>query len=81
MVKEPESFGHPKAIKDLKVLRAYIQKDSEQDAAAVVEPIVTGFELLRVQPHIGRPSRVIAARELVLTGTPCFVPSSPSPPG
>lgn len=63
-----------RAIRHLDHLRAYIAKDSEQNAAAVARRILDAVVLLESQPEIGRPGRVPGTRELVVPDTPYLIP-------
>jgi toxin ParE1/3/4 len=63
------------AINDLQSLRAYIEKDQPGAAKKLAEKIVaTVEEDLVLQPGMGRPGRKAGTRELVVTGTPYFIP-------
>jgi toxin ParE1/3/4 len=64
----------PRAVRHLVDLRAYIEKDSEQNAAAVAKRILEAVELLETQPEMGRPGRVLGTRELVIPDTPYIIP-------
>jgi len=55
-------------------LRAYIQKDSEQNAAVVAQRILQAVELLQTQPEMGRAGRVLGTRELIIPDTPYLIP-------
>ncbi len=63
------------AVSDLRALHAYIAKDNERAADAMVARIVDRAEqqLLRM-PESGRPGRIAKTRELVLSGTPYVLP-------
>ena len=63
-----------RAIRHLIALRQYIEKDSEQNAALVAKRILSDVELLRTQPEMGRPGRVLGTRELVVPDTPYLMP-------
>ena len=63
-----------RAIRNLVSLRAYIAKESDQNAAIVAGRILNAIELLQVQPDIGRPGRVLGTRELVVPKTPYIIP-------
>ncbi|MGD0772408.1 MAG: type II toxin-antitoxin system RelE/ParE family toxin [Candidatus Solibacter sp.] len=63
-----------RAIRHLVALRAYIARDSEQNAALVVTRILKAVDLLQTQPEMGRPGRVFGMRELVVPGTPYIIP-------
>lgn len=56
------------------LLRAYIRKDSEQNASVVAERILDAVDLLQTHPEIGRPGRVLGTRELVVSNTPYIIP-------
>jgi toxin ParE1/3/4 len=63
-----------RAIRHLVALRAYIEKESEQNAALVANRILKAVDLLQTQPEMGRPGRVFGTRELVVPGTPYIIP-------
>ena len=63
-----------RAIRNLLALRAYIERDSEQNAALVANRIVKAVDLLQTQPEIGRPGRMFGTRELVVPNTPYIIP-------
>jgi toxin ParE1/3/4 len=63
-----------RAIRHLAALRAYIEKDSEPNAALVAERILDAVDLLRTQPEMGCPGRVLGTRELVVPDTPYIIP-------
>src|ERR1017187_10272189 len=63
-----------RAIRNLAVIRAYIAKDSEGNAALVATRILKAVELLQSHPGIGRPGRVLGTRELVVPDTPYIIP-------
>jgi toxin ParE1/3/4 len=63
-----------RAICHLVALRAYIAKDSEQNAALLAQRILHSVELLQTQPDMGRPGRVLGTRELVIPDTPYIIP-------
>jgi toxin ParE1/3/4 len=65
----------PEAIQDLIALRAYIAADDPAAARRVVLRIVHDIErLLPDHPHMGRPGRVPATRELLIPQTPYIIP-------
>ena len=63
-----------RAIRHLASIREFIAKDSEQNAALVAKRILNGVELLKTQPEMGHPGRLLGTRELVIPGTPYIVP-------
>ncbi len=63
-----------RAIRHLVHLREFIEKDSEQNAALVAGRILKAVELLETHPEIGRPSRLVGARELVVPDAPFIIP-------
>jgi len=63
-----------RAIRHLVALREYIEKDSEQNAALVAKRLLAAVELLRTQPEMGRPGRMLGTRELVVPNTPYIIP-------
>ncbi len=64
----------PRAVEDLKQLRAYIAQHDPAAAAGIAKAIVGGVESLRRFPAMGRPGRVPHTRELVVSGTPFIIP-------
>jgi toxin ParE1/3/4 len=63
------------ALADLADLRAYISNDDPAAADAMVRRIVDLVERqLPQMPESGRPGRVQKTRELVVSGSPYFVP-------
>ena len=63
-----------RALTHLTALRARIARDSEESAAAVAKRILNVVDLLETQPNLGRPGRLPAIRELLVTGTPYLIP-------
>ena len=63
-----------RAIRHLGAIRAYIEKESEQNTALVANRILGAVDLLQSQPEMGRPGRVLGTRELVVPGTPYIIP-------
>ena len=63
-----------RAIRHLVCLRAYIEKDSEQNVALVAKRILKAVDLLQSHPELGRPGRVVGTRELVVPETPFIIP-------
>ena len=63
-----------RAIRHLGAIRAYIDRESDQNAALVAKRILKAVELLQTQPAMGRPGRVLGTRELVVPGTPYIIP-------
>ncbi|MSP62383.1 MAG: type II toxin-antitoxin system RelE/ParE family toxin [Myxococcales bacterium] len=61
------------ALDDLESLRAFIARDDEVAAAAVVSRILDGVELLPGQSAMGRPGRVPRTRELIVPDAPSIV--------
>jgi len=64
----------PRAIRHLTALRKYIEKDSEQNAALVAQPILRPVALPQAHTESGRAGRLIGTRELVVTDTPYIIP-------
>jgi len=64
----------PRAIRHLTALRGYIARDSEQNSAAVAERLLRAIDVLKTQPGIGRPGRVVGTRELVIADIGLIVP-------
>lgn len=63
-----------RAIRHLILLREYIEKDSEKNAALVAKRILHAVDLLQTQPEMGRLGRVLGTRELVVPDTPYVIP-------
>lgn len=59
-----------RAIANLAALRTFIERESDQRAALVVERIMESIELLGNQPTIGRAGKLEGTRELVVPRTP-----------
>ena len=62
------------ALKNLDELAQYIAQENPQAAGQVVDAIETQVNLLAMQPALGRPGRVLGARELVISNTHYLVP-------
>ena len=63
-----------RALAHLTALRDYIAQDSPGSAASVAGRIPERVDLLSRHPEIGRAGRITGTRELVVSGTPYFVP-------
>ncbi len=65
----------PRAVADLREVRAYIAQDAPAAAKRTTEKVIEAVEAtIPGNPHIGRPGRISGTRELVLGGTPYVVP-------
>ena len=64
----------PDSVNDLRALRDYIEEFNPAAAAEVAARIIEAVELLVDFPGIGRVGRKPNTRELVVPGTPYFVP-------
>lgn len=62
-----------RAVRHFEALREYIAQDNPA-ARRVGQRIIESVELLRDQPHMGRPGRVVGTRELVIPDTPYIIP-------
>jgi toxin ParE1/3/4 len=63
------------ALSDLSAVHAYIARDNERAANAMVARIVDRAERqLSRLPESGRPGRIAKTRELVVAGTPYILP-------
>jgi len=60
------------ALKNLDELAEYIAQDNPVAAAKMVTEIMQQIEVLKTQPALGRPGRVVGTRELVISNT-CFL--------
>jgi toxin ParE1/3/4 len=65
---------HRQAIDDLVALQAYIAKDDPRAARRIARRIRSAIERLATLPRPGPPGRVQGTRELIVAGTPYFVP-------
>ena len=63
-----------RAIRNLVAIRAYIARDSEQNAALVATRILRAVDFLHIHLAIGRPGRLLGTRELVVPDTPYIIP-------
>ena len=63
-----------RALRELDQIFAFVAKDSETAAAALVDLVQKRSTALVSHPEIGRPGRSDGTRELVLTGTPYILP-------
>jgi toxin ParE1/3/4 len=63
-----------RAIRHLVHLREFIEKDAQQNAALVAARILKAVDLLQSHPEMGRPGRVLGARELVVPDTHYIIP-------
>jgi len=64
----------PEARQDLREIYLYLAADNPDAARVLQKRIKQGVELLRDNPHIGRPGRVSGTREFVISGTSYIVP-------
>ena len=62
------------ASKQLEQIEQYISKDNPAAAIDTVLTIIKAVSLLKDQPAMGRPGRVVNTKELIITGTPYLVP-------
>ena len=58
------------ALNDLEEIRRYIAHQNPTAGARIRATIRNAVEQLADHPHLGRPGRVEATRELVIAGTP-----------
>lgn len=64
----------PRALTQLQQMEAYIAEDNPIAAVRMTERIYDSAERLLPFPASGRPGRLPHTRELVVTGTPYFLP-------
>jgi toxin ParE1/3/4 len=64
----------PEARQDLREIYLYLAAENPAAARALQQRIKQAVALLRENPQIGRPGRVPATRELVVSGTFAIVP-------
>ncbi len=63
-----------KALDNLGAAVEYIAADNPTAAKKVAQKIWDSVQLLKAQPGLGRPGRVVGTRELVISGLPYIVP-------
>ncbi len=64
----------PRAVDDLKELRAFIAQEKPIAAQEVAARVLEAVDQLATLPNIGRPGRVAGTRELVVRNTPYVIP-------
>lgn len=64
----------PTALAHLRHAAAFIAQDNSRAAAKTAERILDAVERLRDFPASGRPGKLPHTRELVVPGTPFFLP-------
>ena len=62
------------ALNDLQALHRYISADNPAAANRVIKRILDLSSLLSEQPAMGRPGRILNSRELIISGTPYYIP-------
>ncbi len=62
------------ALNDLEDLTEYIAQDNPDAAKRLVERIWEATQMLKDNPEIGRPGRIVGTRELVIGETSYLVP-------
>ena len=62
------------ALANLEAEANYIAEDNPPAAGRVVQRIFQAVNLLKKNPSMGRPGRVVGTRELVVDRTPYIVP-------
>lgn len=63
-----------RALKDLGSVREFIAQDNPKAAMEVAGHIRETVKILAVTPGAGRPGRLPETRELLIRGTPYFIP-------
>ena len=63
-----------RALAILEAEANYLAEDAPAAARRMVQRIFRAVELLKKNPAIGRPGRVLGTRELVVGGTPYILP-------
>lgn len=61
------------AVVDLQRIREHIERDNPGAARAAALRIIERVGMLPAHPALGRPGRIAATRELVVTGLPYVV--------
>jgi len=64
----------PQAVANLKEIRGFIAKDSPNSASKVAKSIKETVNLLKDNPHLGKPSLVGGFREKQVVGLPFVIP-------
>ncbi len=63
-----------KALDNLDAAVKYIAADNPAAAGKVAQKIWDSVQILKMQPGLGRPGRVVDTRELIISGLPYIVP-------
>lgn len=63
-----------KALDNLDAAVEYIAADNPMAARKVAQKIWDSVQLLKSQPGLGRPGRVVGTRELIIIGLPYVIP-------
>jgi toxin ParE1/3/4 len=63
-----------KALDNLDAAVEYIAADNPMAARKVAQKIWDSVQLLKSQPGLGRPGRVVGTRELIIIGLPDIIP-------
>ena len=63
-----------KALDNLDAAVKYIATDNPTAARKVAQKIWDSVQILKKQPGLGRPGRVVGTRELIISGLPYIVP-------
>ena len=63
-----------KALDNLDAAVKYIAADNPTAARKVAQKIWDSVQILKKQPGLGRPGRVVGTRELIISGLPYIVP-------
>ena len=61
------------ALANASEIYEYIRKDNASAAVRVLRNIRGATEVLRKQPLLGRPGRILGSRELIVTGLPYVI--------
>lgn len=63
-----------KALDNLDAAVEYIAADNPMAARKVAQKVWDSVQLLKSQPGLGRPGRVVGTRELIIIGLPYIIP-------
>ena len=62
------------ALRNLEDEAEHVARDNPAAARAPVQRVSQAVDLLKENPALGRPGRIHATRELVVSGTPYLIP-------
>jgi toxin ParE1/3/4 len=63
----------PVAFADLRATHEFLSQESQTQADAVIDRILSGIDMLEKFPNLGREGRIDGTREFVVSGTPFII--------